>query len=252
MAQRGSKDYEDYEGFVEKFKPKKTTDDCYTPPGIYEVIRDWACDRYGINPGSIVRPFFPGGNYQNYDYPEDCVVLDNPPFSIISEIVTYYLNHEIDFFLFAPALTMFGGPSTMRCNHIAADASIVYENGAKVPTNFVTSFGDTIVETAPDLHQIIKREIERGNTNKSLPKYIYPNEILTAAACNKYAKYGIDFKIYPRDCMPISKLEHQAQHGKAIFGKGLLLSERAAAERAAANVWHLSEAEKELSESLGL
>lgn len=25
--------FEDYEGFVEKFKPKKTTDDCYTPPG---------------------------------------------------------------------------------------------------------------------------------------------------------------------------------------------------------------------------
>lgn len=24
--------FEDYEGFVEKFKTKKTTDDCYTPP----------------------------------------------------------------------------------------------------------------------------------------------------------------------------------------------------------------------------
>ena len=31
-----------YEEFVEKFKPKKTTDDCYTPPGIYAVVRDWA------------------------------------------------------------------------------------------------------------------------------------------------------------------------------------------------------------------
>ena len=28
---------------MEKFKPKKTTDDCYTPPEIYEVIKDWAC-----------------------------------------------------------------------------------------------------------------------------------------------------------------------------------------------------------------
>lgn len=26
---------ESYENFVEKFKPKKTTDDCYTPPYIY-------------------------------------------------------------------------------------------------------------------------------------------------------------------------------------------------------------------------
>lgn len=32
---------ESYEEFTEKFKPKKTTDDCYTPPSIYAVIRDW-------------------------------------------------------------------------------------------------------------------------------------------------------------------------------------------------------------------
>ena len=29
---------ETYEEFVEKFKPKKTTDDCYTPLVVYEVI----------------------------------------------------------------------------------------------------------------------------------------------------------------------------------------------------------------------
>ncbi len=28
----------DYDGFVEKFKPKKTTDDCYTPPEVYDVV----------------------------------------------------------------------------------------------------------------------------------------------------------------------------------------------------------------------
>lgn len=33
--------FEDYDGFVEKFKPKKTTDDCYTPPLVYEAIADW-------------------------------------------------------------------------------------------------------------------------------------------------------------------------------------------------------------------
>ena len=31
-----------YEEFVDKFKPKKTTDDCYTPDTIYEVVKDWA------------------------------------------------------------------------------------------------------------------------------------------------------------------------------------------------------------------
>ena len=36
------------------------------------------------------------------------------------------------------------------------------------------------------------------------------------------------------DCMPISRLDGQREKGDAIFGGGLLLSERAAAERAAA------------------
>lgn len=30
-SHRNEKFY-DYEGFVDKFKPKRTTDDCYTPP----------------------------------------------------------------------------------------------------------------------------------------------------------------------------------------------------------------------------
>lgn len=54
-----------FEDFCEKFKPKKTTDDCYTPPTIYEVIKNWACKEYGIDPDKIVRPFYPGGDYEN-------------------------------------------------------------------------------------------------------------------------------------------------------------------------------------------
>lgn len=30
-----------YGEFVNKFKPKLTTDDCYTPPKIYAVVLDW-------------------------------------------------------------------------------------------------------------------------------------------------------------------------------------------------------------------
>ena len=29
-----------YQAFVDKFKPKKTTDDCYTPENIYKVVLD--------------------------------------------------------------------------------------------------------------------------------------------------------------------------------------------------------------------
>ena len=69
-----------YEEFVEKFKPKKTTDDCYTPPTIYEIVKQWACNEYGIDPAKVVRPFYPGGDYKAFPYPDGAVVIDNPPY----------------------------------------------------------------------------------------------------------------------------------------------------------------------------
>lgn len=40
---------ESYEEFVDKFKPKLTTDDCYTPPAVYEAVADWAASEYGAD-----------------------------------------------------------------------------------------------------------------------------------------------------------------------------------------------------------
>ena len=94
-------DNPEYDKFVAKFEPKRTTDDCYTPPLVFSAIRDWVCQRYDIDPGCIVRPFFPGGDFVNYDYPDGCLVLDNPPFSILSDICKFYLSSGIRFFLSA-------------------------------------------------------------------------------------------------------------------------------------------------------
>ena len=100
-----------------------------------------------------MRPFDPGGDYENYEYPEGAVVLDNPPFSILASICAFYLDRGIPFFLFAPSLTAFSGrANNMRMNHIICDCQIVYENGAIVQTSFVTSFGDDIIaQTEPGL-----------------------------------------------------------------------------------------------------
>ena len=255
----------DYEAFVEKFKPKKTTDDCYTPPLIYDTVCDWACEKYGIDPAQIVRPFWPGGDYLRFEYPAGCVVLDNPPFSIITKICEYYLDAGIPFFLFAPSLTALSGRSiVMRMNHIIADADVVYENGAIVRTAFVTSFGgDVVLQSAPDLHDRIAQAVEmiKREKTKSLPKYAYPENIVTAAIVQKYAKYGIDFCVRRGDCVPVAMLDGQRAAGKTIFGGGLLCNskiaaeraaaeraaaERAAAERAAAEHWQLSAREREI------
>lgn len=94
-----SESSEDYAKFVDKFKPKLTTDDCYTPQNIYEVIRDWALDHYGLQGAPVVRPFYPGGDYKHETYPDGCVVIDNPPFSILSQICRFFDEHGIRYFL---------------------------------------------------------------------------------------------------------------------------------------------------------
>ena len=87
--------FEDYEGFVEKFKPKKTTDDCYTPPEIYDVVADYVSERFGIDRADMVRPFYPGGDFESFDYPDGCCVVDNPPFSILQRIKRFYRDNGI-------------------------------------------------------------------------------------------------------------------------------------------------------------
>lgn len=262
-------DNPEYEAFVNKFKPKLTTDDCYTLPEIFKTISDWACEEYGIDRDRIVRPFYPGGDYEHFPYPEGCVVLDNPPFSILSKICEFYLERGIPFFLFAPALTSLSGRNVvMRMNHILCDAKIVYENGAIVQTGFVTSFGgDIIIQTSPELHRRIADTMRKMKQAKSktLPKYEYPDHIMTAARMNRYAKYGIDLKIHRSDCVAISALDAQREQKKGIFGGGLLLSDRAAAMCAAAGShanaqalsdsetirWTLSQRELEIVKKLG-
>ena len=260
-------DNPEYDAFVAKFEPKKTTDDCYTPPIIFETVKNWACDEYGINPADIVRPFYPGGDYESFNYPEGCTVLDNPPFSILSEICEFYLNRNIKFFLFAPSLTAFAGKKVcMRMNHIICDANITYENGAVIRTAFVTNYGgDIVAQTAPDLTELIAEAERKNNQKKAVPRYAYPDHIVTAALLQRYSKYGIDMKIRRTDCELVFKMDAQKEAGKSIFGGALLLSdhmaaeraaaeataERAAAERASAIVWELSAREQEIIKRLG-
>lgn len=254
MAQ-SKQSFIDYDGFVEKFKPKKTTDDCYTPDEIYVVVRDWACAEYGIDPARIVRPFYPGGDYESFDYSGGAVVLDNPPFSMLTKICEFYLSRNIPFFLFAPSLTLLSGSKTcMRMCHILCDACIEYENGAIVRTGFVTSYDDGIVaRTAPALGKAINDKVDelhrRGRVE--LPKYEYPDHVVTAAIMQRWAHYGVEYEVRRGDCARISALDAQRDAGKTIFGGGLLLSERAAAERARAHVWKLSDRERAVVAMLG-
>lgn len=270
MAQQYSTKQLSYDEFVNKFKPKKTTDDCFTPPEIYDAIVQWVQERYGVEPETIVRPFWPGGDYFSVDYPDGCTVVDNPPFSILAEICRFYMREGVPFFLFAPALTTLSARElATSINHIITDCTITYDNGANVKTSFVTSFGlPVIYQTAPELTRrvnAVNRELEQ-RVRKQLPKYTYPDHVLTAAMGQRYAKYGIDFAVRSDECEYAPALDAQKPYGKGIFGGGLLLNdakaseraaaeraaaERAAAERAAATEWHLSERERGIISRIG-
>lgn len=258
-----------YEDFIEKFKPQKTTDDCYTPPLVYEAVKGWVCKEYGIEEREIIRPFWPGEDFTLWEYPDGCVVVDNPPFSILSKIYEWYLEHGIKFFLFAPSLTVLSGRNVaMRMNHIICDTVITYENQAVVRTSFVTNLGDpdVILQTAPELSRAVNRAndaVQKPN-KAQLPRYEYPDHIVTATMLQRYYKYGIDFKVKKQDCVYISKMDAQLPHKKAIFGGGLLLSTAKAKEKTEAEalerkiktsiqkelepavIWELSEREREI------
>ena len=222
----------EYAKFTEKFKPKKTTDDCYTPPNIYETVKTWAVKRYGLENTKIIRPFYPGGDYTREDYPDDCAVIDNPPFSIVAKIQRFYNDRGIRYFLFAPALTLFSGGTNN--NYVIAGADITYANGAKVNTSFVTNLGEFKILVAPDLHQAIKQADNENtrNMHKQLPKYEYPAHVASAARLNYLAAHGASLAIKAENVAFVRKLD--AQGNKTIFGSGFLLSEKAAAEKAAA------------------
>jgi hypothetical protein len=245
---------EEYRAFVEKFKPKKTTDDCYTPPEIYEAILGYVAGRYGIDPRNVVRPFWPGMDYERASYPDGCTVVDNPPFSILSKVISHYLGRGVGFFLFAPSLTCLSSRShVMDINHIVCDANITYANGACVRTAFVTNLDTdgTVLESCPELGDLINAKDEelRKASKATLPKYEYPDHVITAAKAGWFAAHHTPFNVNRRDCIPIAALDAMGEKG--IFGGGLLLSERAAAERAAAHKWKLSERELALVAMLG-
>lgn len=254
-----SEDSDEYQEFLRKFETKKTTDDCYTPENIYEVVADYVAEKYGVKKADFVRPFYPGGDYQKENYKPSSVVVDNPPFSIISEICRWYSEHGIRFFMFAPTLTIMG---ILAASKVIVGAQVVYENGANVNTSFVTNMDEFEARSAPDLRERLDEANDANlrTMRKELPKYCYPIEVMRQTDFAQLSKYGQFFGVKKEECRRVSALDSQKEGGKVIFSGGYLISERAAAERAAveraaaeranATTWELSAREREIIKSL--
>ena len=249
-----------YEAFVEKFKPKKTTDDCYTPPNVYEEVLNYVRETCDIEGLEVIRPFYPGGDYERVTYTKQIVVVDNPHFSIISQIIRFYNEKGVKYFLFAPHLTLFG--TNQKYTAIVTIADITYENGAKVKTSFVTNMlGDYKIIGAPDLKKRI--ETIQKKERVSFPKYKYPENVVTVSRIASLVEKGVSIKIKEKDLAFCRGLESQKKYKKGIFGSGYLTTHAVAAEIKAAEIkaakikaavdvieWELTEHEKEIIDAL--
>ena len=248
---------EEYNEFLEKFEKKKTTDDCYTPDNIYEAVAEWVAGEWELDRGKFMRPFYPGGDYKRETYPEGAVVVDNPPFSILNEIIRWYCDKGIKFFLFAPTLTLFTAVGS-DVEYMPVGVGVLYENGATVNTSFINNIGENRIHISPGLYQALNSANDENlrAVNKELPKYDYPYEAVLAARIYNLAKYGQTLKVPKAECVYRNGLDAQKEMGKGAFGGLFLLSERAAAERAAAEreavtKWQLSEREWAIVRSMG-
>jgi hypothetical protein len=189
-------------------------------------------------------------------------VVDNPPFSILAEILQYYNEHGVRFFLFAPTLTLFSSSSSSTA--LPAGVTVIYENGASVNTSFLTNLEDNSVrvKSVPSLYRVVQRAADEfaKTLHKELPKYSYPDNIVTSAFVARLSKYGIDFSFSVGESETISAMDAQKEVGKEIYGKGYIVSEKAAAEKAAAEKaaaekaaaqrWQLSDREKQIIQKL--
>ena len=228
LYEKGERMSKEYLDFLKKFDEPKTTDDCFTPPEIYEFVKDWAVKRYDLEGREIVRPFYPGGDYETFEYNRGVVVIDNPPFSLQTKIIDFYLEKGIDFFLFANGLTTFSAKRDRPVCAVIVNGVIEYENGAKVSTSFLTNLDSNSVIANAELNNGIQNIMRRISKAKKLPKYKYPKNVVMVNDLKKAVTRGYDVEIPFASSQFVTRLDDQKEHNKKMFGDGLLVSNRVA------------------------
>ena len=200
------------------------------PPDIYEAVLSYVRSIYPMEGKEVLRPFYPGGDYEHAEYPEDGVVIDNPPFSMFTKICKFYSENEIPFFIFGPGLTIFS--CLKYCSAVIIAPNIKFSNGAIARCNFATNLlGDVLVTISPGLSEAIAA-CPSQNQKVNLPKYRYPEELLSVSDLQTMAKGNIPFSIHRDEAVIIRNLDNHPKKG-GLFGDHLLISESAAVEAAA-------------------
>ena len=210
-----------------------TPDEWYTPPAVYDAVLDYAVDRYNLQDKHIVRPFIPSGDYQRYVYDKNDVVIDNPPFSITTKIVNWYIDNNIPFFLFINGLYAVslsrGLPGKASVIVTNANGSFYNKGSEKsIKLGFVTNLepkniilrGDATLTNR--LNGLVKK--------KTFKRFRYPanflknNDILTALQRN------VELQLTTDNCLFEDNLDYHKSQRVKVFGGGYLVDDKLYAE----------------------
>lgn len=205
----------DYAAYVKKFLPNYvyTTDDTFTPPKVYQAVIDWLTMEGKTQGRRILRPFYPGGDFEAIDYQPGDFVVDNPPFSQMSRIVRFYQEHKIDFFLFYDrrySLSYLRDGLTL----IYINEGIEFENGALIVPAFVTNvFDGSAVYSSKTLNEMIKA----GQVKQTEPRNEYPDDVFSFTIFEKIAKLR-DYIIPHGNIARVKKLIDKSGRVWSTFG----------------------------------
>lgn len=188
---------------------RNKSDEWYTPQWVMDKVFDYVEKFSGVDKSNFVRPFYPGGDYENFIYPEGCIVVDNPPFSIMKSIVKFYNDRKIKFFLFAPA---------QQCNNVLNDGltsvismgntKITYVNGED-KLNLTTAFLTNIPEKS---YMVYCRELDCEFMKNFRPNF-YNVMIIN--------RFKFTDPIYIKDLKFTRTYD-----GKEVFGQGFIKEEK--------------------------
>lgn len=210
-------DAEEYKAWLEKFDNKYTTDECFTPPNIYNAVVDYCKSHYKINNLEIIRPFYPNGDYKKENY-ENKIVIDNPPFSILKSIVDFYTSNSIPFFLFCDARYANQYIKNKDVCVIVTQVGVIYENGVNVSTSFITNLEQgTAIKVDGVLYNKLKA-IQK--TKEGMQKVKYPKNVFSCPLLGPIAKQGIIFEIKNNELQYISNL-----NGRRLYGGGFITTD---------------------------
>lgn len=208
---------DEYFEWIKKFERKHTTDECLTPPKVYDRVKNYVVEFFSLENCTIERPFYPNGNYKEAaeKYDAHTVVIDNPPFSKMAEIIKFYNDKHIRYFLFAHAKTALGlvkhGASVWF-----APANIIFDNGARVSVSFITNMeACQCIRTVPQLLFLQKTQ-QKTNNN-------YPPDLFIFSHFETICRHGLEIKV-PCDASMVRTEYNDPQAGrKKIYGAGIQL-----------------------------